>query len=381
MASARRCDQTPADAHPGVAPMPAPEKDQLQRVIKDVVAKITRYRGSPFNEQDTKAALIEPVLEALGWDTRDPEQVRREFKTNPKDNPVDYALMLMRQPRLMVEAKGLGESLADQKWVNQMLGYAAVGGALWCVLTNGEQYQLYNATAPVAATDKLLCTVRLTADPVEEVVQVLSLISQPNLGENRIEVVWKAQHIDRKVGAALRTLFEVPDPALVRLVRSREPGLSPKDVLNSLRRLTVRVEQPPLHYPAARIRPATGNPTPPRAVRPKKPRGQKSPRVYAVGLADLIAGGALKVPLRLYRRYRGTMLEATLLPDGRVRFGEEVFDTCSMAASEARGTITGRPMSTNGWGFWQFDAGGGKAKTLEEVRAAFLASNSITPGS
>src|SRR5688500_17995530 len=108
--------------------MPPPDRDQLQRAIKDIVARIARYQGKTFNEQNTKAAIIEPVLEALGWDTRDPEQVHREYKTSPRDNPVDYALMLMRQPRLMVEAKGLGESLDDPRWVNQMLGYAAVGG-------------------------------------------------------------------------------------------------------------------------------------------------------------------------------------------------------------------------------------------------------------
>jgi hypothetical protein len=354
--------------------MPPPDKDQLQRVIKDVVAKIARYKGAVFNEQDTKAALIKPVLEALGWDTSDPEQVRHEFKTNPKDNPVDYALLDMRQPRLMVEAKGLGESLDDPKWVGQMLGYAAVGGAPWCVLTNGEEYRIYNATAPVAAAEKLLCKVRLTADPVEQATQLLGLISRANLGGNIIEMLWKSQHIDRKVGAALQQLFATPDGRLVGLIRSKESGLTPKDVLNSLRRLTVRVEQPPLQYPVSRVKPAPAKTPPTQVAKPKKPRAQKSPRVYGVELADLIAAGRLTVPLRLFRKYRGKVMEASLLPDGRVQFGGHVYDTCSRAAEVARGTITGRRMNTNGWSFWQFDDGGGKARTLEAVRAAFLAS-------
>ncbi|HJZ59832.1 MAG TPA: hypothetical protein VKE74_33125 [Gemmataceae bacterium] len=269
--------------------MPPPDKDQLQKVIKEMVAKIARYKGAVFNEQDTKAALIKPVLEALGWDTSDPEQVRHEFKTNPKDNPVDYALLDMRQPRLMVEAKGLGESLDDPKWVGQTLGYAAVGGAPWCVLTNGEEYRIYNATAPVAAAEKLLCKVRLTADPVEQAAQLLGLISRANLGGNLIEMLWKAQHIDRKVGAALQQLFATPDGRLVGLIRSKESGLAPKDVLNSLRRLTIRVEQPPLQYPVGRVKPAAAKRTSTQVAKPKKSRPQKSPRVYGVELADLIA--------------------------------------------------------------------------------------------
>jgi hypothetical protein len=52
----------------------------------------------------TSSSLIEPVLEALGWDVRDPDEVFREFKPTPKDNPVDYALLLLRKPRQLVEA-------------------------------------------------------------------------------------------------------------------------------------------------------------------------------------------------------------------------------------------------------------------------------------
>jgi predicted type IV restriction endonuclease len=356
-------------------------KDQLQKVIKDVVARIARYRGSVFNEQDTKAALIEPILEALGWDTRDPEQVRREFKSNPKDNPVDYALLHMRQPRLMVEAKGLGEALDDQKWVGQMLGYAAVGGALWCVLTNGEEYRIYNATAPVAAADKLLCKMRLTSSPIEEMTLLLSLIARANLGENRIEVLWKTQHIDRKVGAVLQEAFATPDRRLVALVRSRESGLAPKDVLNSLRRLVVRVEQPPLQFPTGRAKSPKGTPSVPQAARTKKPRAGESRRTFGVDLATLIGAGLLTPPLRLYRRYKGKVLEARLLPDGQVEFGGKVYRSCSTAAEEARGSITGRRMNTNGWSFWQFDAGPGKPTTLETVRAGYLASRQPPAGS
>ena len=352
--------------------MPPPDITQLQKVLKEVVARITRYRGSAFNEQDTKAALIEPVLEALGWDTRDPEIVRREFKTNPKDNPVDYALLLMRQPRLMVEAKGLGESLDDQRWIGQMLGYAAVGGALWCVLTNGDSFHIYNATAPVAAADKLLCKVRLTTDPIEDVTQLLSLISHSNLGENRIEVVWKAQHIDRKVSSALREMFATPDKKLVRLIQSKESGLTPRDILNSLRRLIIRVEQQPLQFPVGRVKSSTTNPTIKKLTKPKKDRSKISPRVFGVELADLMAAGTLSTPLQLFRKYKGKLLEATLLPDGRVEFGKQFFDTCSRAAEAARESVTGRRMNTNGWVFWQFDGGAGKAKTLEAARAAYL---------
>ena len=90
------------EARPGQSTM------TLRRTLEDIRARISRYRGSrKLNEQNTKATLIEPVLRALGWDLEDLEEVRREYKLKRRDRPVDCALLLVRTPRLLVEAKAL----------------------------------------------------------------------------------------------------------------------------------------------------------------------------------------------------------------------------------------------------------------------------------
>jgi len=38
----------------------------------------------------------------------------------------------------------LGENLTDRKWVAQILGYAAVAGVAYCVLTDGDHYRFYD---------------------------------------------------------------------------------------------------------------------------------------------------------------------------------------------------------------------------------------------
>lgn len=74
--------------------MPAPTRlaDELAR-IADRVRKSAKSR---LNEQNTKASLIEPVLRLLGWDTEDIDEVVREFRSKPKDTPVDYGLFTLR---------------------------------------------------------------------------------------------------------------------------------------------------------------------------------------------------------------------------------------------------------------------------------------------
>src|SRR5688572_2773570 len=98
--------------------------DGLRRTLAIVAERVERHRGSGIREQDTKATLIVPVLRALGWDMEDLDEVKLEYKRVPRANPVDYALLLQREPVLFIEAKSLDENLDDRRWAGQIIGYA-----------------------------------------------------------------------------------------------------------------------------------------------------------------------------------------------------------------------------------------------------------------
>ncbi len=66
------------------------------------------------------------------------------------------------------------------------------------------------------------------------------------------------------------------------------------------------------------------------------------------------------------------MMEARLLPDGRVQFQGTRYEPCSAAAAVARSTVTGRKMSTNGWCFWQTRDASGSLHELREAREQYL---------
>jgi predicted type IV restriction endonuclease len=349
--------------------MPDQQTTRLQNAIREVAAKVQKYQDRNLGEQNTKASLIEPMLEALGWDIRDPDEVHREFKPTTQDKPVDYCLTLLRKPRLLVEAKGLGETLSDRRWIGQILGYAAVAGVEWCVLTDGNEYRFYNATVALDAEEKLFFQIRLADGPAEEAAEIMKLVSQSNMKENILESIWKSHYVDRRVKQALREMFEGRDRGLIRLIRRKVSKLTPKEIAESLRRLDVRIESiTPV--------PASGRQaqaTPPLPRKGARRRRQEEKAKYDVRLADLIAASLLSPPVRLFRKYKGKMMEATLLPDGAVEFGQVRYRTCSTAAETARSTITGRKMHTNGWSFWQFLDTEGKTSTLAAVRKAFLA--------
>jgi hypothetical protein len=56
---------------------------ELEGVLDTLRERIARYQRAGIGEQDTKAALVVPVLRALGWDVEDLEDVKLEYRRRP----------------------------------------------------------------------------------------------------------------------------------------------------------------------------------------------------------------------------------------------------------------------------------------------------------
>jgi len=74
-----------------------------------------------------------------------------------------------------------------------------------------------------------------------------------------------------------------------------------------------------------------------------------------VTLADLIGAGLLEPGATLFARNTHNHHRATVLSDGRIDVGGEVFESPSGAAK----AVTGK--GTNGWWFWRLDANGNRS--------------------
>lgn len=222
----------------------------LDSILASIRKQIARYESGGINEQNTRAILIEPLLSALGWNLLDLNEVHREYRHQPSDNPVDYALLDQGKPIIFFEAKSLGRKLDERKWNAQVIGYASVAGVQWVVLTDGNEYRVFNAHASVPVEDKLFCAFRLS-DSDEKTKSVLNFISRDGLQRDLLEAQWKYElenrrlkAVNQQVHAALDSLLnsEQPDTSLVRLLTRRLRDLSPSDVRESLRRIRFRIE-------------------------------------------------------------------------------------------------------------------------------------------
>ena len=132
--------------------------------VEELLLKLDRHRKEDIKEYPTRIIFIDPMLQALGWDVRDPDEVQLEYPTIDGKS-VDYVPKINRKAVLFIEAKSLNDQLTDVKSITQVVGYAANAGVEWCILTNGVTYKVYRSTEKAEAPDKLLFEVSI--DPKE----------------------------------------------------------------------------------------------------------------------------------------------------------------------------------------------------------------------
>jgi predicted type IV restriction endonuclease len=140
--------------------------DDLVTVIETLQGRIEKHGASlRENETRTRMALIDPLLQVLGWDTADPGLVTPEY--NVSGRKADYALLKPHgQPAATVEAKKLGESLESHRM--QMLNYSNASGVEYAGLTDGNRWELYEVFERGPLEDRRILNITLAGTPAHQ---------------------------------------------------------------------------------------------------------------------------------------------------------------------------------------------------------------------
>lgn len=97
-----------------------------------------------YTEEDIKKGFILPLFDALGWDTRDREEVSSEEHIKSSGR-VDYGFYLNGRPAFYLEAKSPKTDILREDHAKQAIKYSWNKGATWAVLTNFERLIIFNA--------------------------------------------------------------------------------------------------------------------------------------------------------------------------------------------------------------------------------------------
>ena len=155
--------------------------DDLKEVIETLQGIINTHHDYLFKkEARTRLVLINPLLQALGWEVSNPAAVQIEYQVKKKR--ADYVLIRERRdvPIAMIEAKPLGKSL-PRKVITQAITYAVENNILYIIVANGDRWEMYEVLKPGTLEDKKLMVFQLSEHLSQECALQALRIWKPNL--------------------------------------------------------------------------------------------------------------------------------------------------------------------------------------------------------
>lgn len=128
--------------------------DDLVQTIDTLKARISAHRlyfsEGRNAEWRTRIGLIDPLLEALGWDVADPNAV--EIEPHIGEGWADYALLdTNRNPVMLIEAKKLSDRDIDaalDQATMYLLGHNRRNNSkiIYCACTNSDRWEVVDVT-------------------------------------------------------------------------------------------------------------------------------------------------------------------------------------------------------------------------------------------
>lgn len=201
-------------------------------MTENLIAFIDNLKNNPrlssYSEDQTKMAIVQPILRRLGWDTENVDEVCPEFSV--ENRRVDYALCLNGQSTVFIEAKKPSEDLESQNHQEQLLDYSFRQGVDLAVLTNGITWSLYLPRAGGDWRSRKFTTIDLIEQETSSVAsKFVDLLSKKNIESGKAlhnaEAIHKSKLKEKAIQDALpeswNRIIEEPDSLLIELIAER----------------------------------------------------------------------------------------------------------------------------------------------------------------
>ena len=214
--------------------------------LRDAVSEALSLAGSSpgMNEATTCDWIIRPLLHAAGYKRN--EILPQGIDAN--NQKPDYTILPNSEHTWFLEAKAWNNPLSDTH-VKQSLVYAFTNNRRWVVLTNGQQWRLYDNRIEGELAAKLVCEVALT--DVEAAVRFLEAIGPDSITGGGIEAFAERA----RLAHALAVELSDPESALIKAahkIMRTQYGLQSvgrEQVCGALRALLARTDKEPTPPP------------------------------------------------------------------------------------------------------------------------------------
>jgi len=170
--------------------------------VQDLIDKYHREEASgmigQYNESETKTGFIEPLLQALGWNTQDRNEVGLEEKISR--GRVDYSLKIKGSPKIYIETKPPRANLTKTETISQAITYGYNKRTIqWVLLTDFQELRLFDVTIrPNKRNLAAGLRMDLTYDHFSERFDDLWLLSKESVESGLLDRTLLAKKLDRQ---------------------------------------------------------------------------------------------------------------------------------------------------------------------------------------
>jgi hypothetical protein len=172
--------------------------DKCRQQILTSIAQLKRTleERTPPNERTTCIWVIEPLLEAAGYSRFD----WIAEGTDATGNKPDYRVLDNSPHQWLMEAKAWNHALSDAD-ANQLTSYANTNHIRWAVLTNGQEWRLYDASIFGTVQERLMAQAGL--DNPEALANLLCALHKETMQSGETERVARRLRMEREMKAQL----------------------------------------------------------------------------------------------------------------------------------------------------------------------------------
>jgi hypothetical protein len=182
--------------------------------------RVEQLKRNLHTEEATKTALVLPMLQVLGCDVFNPQEVVAGYVK--KGEKIDYAVIRQEKPVIFVKCKHWKQGLTYHD--ESSLRYLYDPSVKYCILTNGIIYKFYlTLTEQNRIDEKSLLEVNLSVlEP--SAIEDLYKFHKSNFDIVSIQSVVSEMKYTRELRTLVRQEFTNPTPELVLLFTRRVYG-------------------------------------------------------------------------------------------------------------------------------------------------------------
>ena len=202
------------------------------RKLSDIFSRIkSDYEVYNYDEITTRQVIILPILQSLGWDIFNRDEVYPEYTMQGRR--VDYSLRIKGRNLVFLEIKKPSEIL--DKYERQLLEYSFFAGIRLACLSNGLTWQFYLPLMADEWSERKFYTLDLIEQDISEVEEkFLKILSREKIengeafvfAEEIFKSAFKKKTVMIKLPEAWNKIITEPHPLLTDLLGDLTERLS-----------------------------------------------------------------------------------------------------------------------------------------------------------